>query len=187
MKFKVRPVDKALTARYVEKIAMSNCQHLPLSNFHFLERNGPSRPALDNLSAAVQSQLTHLKLTAERLHGRRISIAVGSRGIAGLQEIVRAVCGWLKSQGAHPFIIPAMGSHGGGRPRVSARYSPTMELPKQVWGQKSAHRLKHSRWERRPRAFPFSPTAWHGSPMELWWSIASNPIRIWPVALKAGC
>ena len=114
MKFKVRPVDKALTARYVEKIAMSNCQHLPLSNFHFLERNGPSRPALDNLSAAVQSQLTHLKLTAERLHGRRISIAVGSRGIAGLQEIVRAVCGWLKSQGAHPFIIPAMGSHGGG-------------------------------------------------------------------------
>jgi len=39
---------------------------------------------------------------------------VGSRGIASLQEIVRAVCGWLKSHGALPFVFPSMGSHGGG-------------------------------------------------------------------------
>ena len=39
---------------------------------------------------------------------------MGSRGIASLQEIVRAICDWLKAQGAQPFIIPAMGSHGGG-------------------------------------------------------------------------
>ena len=88
--------------------------HLPLSNFYFLERRAPSRPAIDNLSASVQACLTELGMPGEKLHGRRIAVAVGSRGIAGLQEIVRTVCGWLRGRGALPFIVPAMGSHGGG-------------------------------------------------------------------------
>ncbi len=66
------------------------------------------------MSAFVQARLTGLGLAPEKLRGRRIAIAVGSRGIASLQEIVRAICDWLKAQGAQPFIIPAMGSHGGG-------------------------------------------------------------------------
>ena len=58
--------------------------------------------------------LNGLGIAAEKLHGKRIAVAVGSRGIASLQEIVAAVCGWLKEHGAQPFIFPAMGSHGGG-------------------------------------------------------------------------
>jgi hypothetical protein len=95
-------------------MAMNENQHLPLSSFYFLERKAPSRPPLDDLSASVQIHLAGLGLAAEKLRGRRIAIAVGSRGIASLQEIVRAICGWLKAQGAQPFIFPAMGSHGGG-------------------------------------------------------------------------
>ncbi len=45
--------------------------------------------------------------------GGRIAIAVGSRGIASLPEIVRATVDSVRAAGAHPFIIPAMGSHGG--------------------------------------------------------------------------
>jgi len=93
---------------------MNQNQHLPLSSFYFLERKGPSRPPLDDLRASVQAQLAGLGLEAEKLRGRRIAIAVGSRGIASLPEIVRAICGWLKAHGARPFIVPAMGSHGGG-------------------------------------------------------------------------
>jgi len=95
-------------------MATNGDQHLPLSRFHFLERKAPSRPPLENPGASVQTHLAGLGLAAEKLRGRRIAIAVGSRGIANLQEIVRAVCGWLKAQDAQPFIIPAMGSHGGG-------------------------------------------------------------------------
>jgi hypothetical protein len=95
-------------------MALHENQHLPLCSFYFLERKGPSRPPLEDLSASVQAHLTALGLTAGKLRGRRIAIAVGSRGIASLQEIVRAVCGWLKAQDAQPFIVPAMGSHGGG-------------------------------------------------------------------------
>jgi hypothetical protein len=39
---------------------------------------------------------------------------VGSRGIDRLPEVVRAVCFWLHSNGAAAFLLPSMGSHGGG-------------------------------------------------------------------------
>jgi hypothetical protein len=45
--------------------------------------------------------------------GARIAVAVGSRGIANLPEIVSEVVESLKTFGAQPFILPAMGSHGG--------------------------------------------------------------------------
>ncbi|WP_304068713.1 lactate racemase domain-containing protein [Megamonas hypermegale] len=45
--------------------------------------------------------------------GMRIAITCGSRGIANLPVIMRTIVDFCKKQGAHPFLIPAMGSHGG--------------------------------------------------------------------------
>ncbi len=45
--------------------------------------------------------------------GGRVAVAVGSRGIAEVDRIAAAVVGALRRHGARPFIIPAMGSHGG--------------------------------------------------------------------------
>ncbi len=45
--------------------------------------------------------------------GGRVAVAVGSRGVDGLLPAVRAVVGELRSAGCEPFIVPAMGSHGG--------------------------------------------------------------------------
>ena len=50
----------------------------------------------------------------ESFKGKRICITVGSRGIPSLDIMVRTMCDKLKAWGAQPFIIPAMGSHGGG-------------------------------------------------------------------------
>ena len=47
------------------------------------------------------------------LAGKRIAITAGSRGIKGLASILRATVMELKSRQAEPFIVPAMGSHGG--------------------------------------------------------------------------
>jgi len=107
-------IDKDFPASYVCAVTINQNHHLPLSGFYFLERKGPSRPPIDDLGASVPAHLAGLELAAEKLRGRRIAITVGSRGIASLQEIVRAICGWLKARGAQPFIVPAMGSHGGG-------------------------------------------------------------------------
>jgi antitoxin (DNA-binding transcriptional repressor) of toxin-antitoxin stability system len=46
--------------------------------------------------------------------GGSIAVTVGSRGIADLVPIVRAVVGALRSLGFRPFVVAAMGSHGGG-------------------------------------------------------------------------
>jgi hypothetical protein len=88
--------------------------HIPLASFYLLERTEPSLPKLDDLTSSILESLRGLGIRAEKLRGKRIGVAVGSRGIASLQEIVGVVCGWLKAQGARPFIFPAMGSHGGG-------------------------------------------------------------------------
>jgi hypothetical protein len=45
--------------------------------------------------------------------GSRVAVAVGSRGIAELPRLVRATVRALRSSGASPFVVPAMGSHGG--------------------------------------------------------------------------
>jgi uncharacterized protein (DUF362 family) len=59
----------------------------------------------------------------------RVAIAVGSRGIAHLPEMVRAVVSWVTDRGGQPFIVPAMGSHGGataeGQQAVLAGYGIT--------------------------------------------------------------
>jgi hypothetical protein len=46
--------------------------------------------------------------------GRRVAVAAGSRGIDRYAEVVAAVVAGLRAAGADPFVIPAMGSHGGG-------------------------------------------------------------------------
>ena len=45
--------------------------------------------------------------------GMNIAITAGSRSPANIVEVTRAVVDFIKSKGANPFIIPAMGSHGG--------------------------------------------------------------------------
>jgi hypothetical protein len=50
----------------------------------------------------------------ERLKpGKRIAITCGSRGVANIAVITKSIADFVKSKGAQPFVIPAMGSHGG--------------------------------------------------------------------------
>jgi len=69
--------------------------------------------ALPDVSRSVRDQLTARAIGSQIPQGSRIAIGVGSRGISNLAEIVRATASYFKELGVHPFIIPAMGSHGG--------------------------------------------------------------------------
>ncbi len=58
-----------------------------------------------------------VSLLSERiLPGMKIAVTAGSRGIDRIVEVLEATINWLTYQGASPFIIPAMGSHGGCTP-----------------------------------------------------------------------
>ena len=77
------------------------------------------RPRESDLAAAVDRELSRV-FVGQSVAGARIAVTVGSRGIVGIGEITRHVVAWLKAQGADPFIIPAMGSHGGAKPEGQA-------------------------------------------------------------------
>ena len=63
--------------------------------------------------AGVLRQRLDAAWAAEDWKGRRVAVAVGSRGIDRIGEMTRTVVGWLTARGAQPFVVPAMGSHGG--------------------------------------------------------------------------
>ena len=68
-------------------------------------------PTLTDIPAAVTAELDSLHLP---LAGQRIAVTAGSRGIANIAQITRCIVDYEKSHGGTPFIVPAMGSHGGG-------------------------------------------------------------------------
>ena len=73
----------------------------------------PVTPPLD-IAAEIHAQM---KPVLGRLRpGAKIAVAVGSRGITNLQRIVAEALQALQGAGAKPFIVPAMGSHGGATP-----------------------------------------------------------------------
>ena len=66
------------------------------------------------LAASLDAQLAASPAWAARVRpGARIAIAVGSRAIGGLVPAVRTVAARVRQAGGEPFIVPAMGSHGG--------------------------------------------------------------------------
>jgi len=67
---------------------------------------------IDDIQGEVEHQFAQVAGVIQP--GQRVAIAVGSRGIANLTEIVKATAVWVRSRSAQPLIVPAMGSHGGG-------------------------------------------------------------------------
>lgn len=68
---------------------------------------------LSDVSAAVAAELSRLQISDKLQGGKRIAITCGSRGINHIAEIIRAVSDFVKDNGGAPFVVPAMGSHGG--------------------------------------------------------------------------
>lgn len=91
---------------------------------------------IEDVGAAVREQIMRSVPDKASYKGKRICVTVGSRGIPSLDLMIRTICDVLKEWGAEPFIIPSMGSHGGGtaegQREILAGYNVTeesMEVP----------------------------------------------------------
>ena len=71
------------------------------------------RPRVGDVEGTVREQLRREEIASAVRPGTSVAVTAGSRGIARIDEILRAVIDGLKEMGAEPFIVPAMGSHGG--------------------------------------------------------------------------
>ena len=97
----------------------------------FLARQSFPRPCVPDVALAVKGELEKLFPRSSIRPGAEIGVTVGSRGIAGIASMARAAVDFLKSRDARPFIVPAMGSHGGavaeGQRNLIAHYGVTEE------------------------------------------------------------
>lgn len=69
--------------------------------------------ALTDPEQAAFAAMERAGLGARVQPGHSVALGVGSRGLAAVDRLVRGVVSWFRQRGAHPFIIPCMGSHGG--------------------------------------------------------------------------
>ncbi|MDA1097099.1 MAG: lactate racemase domain-containing protein, partial [Chloroflexi bacterium] len=74
-------------------------QHLPM-------------PAVSDIESTVRDELTRV-IGGSIREGQRIALTAGSRGIAHIDRVLKVVSSWVRAEGGEPFIVAAMGSHGG--------------------------------------------------------------------------
>ena len=70
--------------------------------------------SLMDVTAAVRDAFAKFDPGDKIRAGQTVAVGVGSRGTHDLKILVTATVACLKSMGLKPFVIPAMGSHGGG-------------------------------------------------------------------------
>ena len=89
------------------------------------------RTCVRDIAAKVRDDLASLQLASVINLGDRVAITAGSRGITSIDVILRAIVDFVREIGGEPFIVPAMGSHGGatadGQRQVLASFGITPE------------------------------------------------------------
>lgn len=68
---------------------------------------------VEQIPEIVKEQLSREEICNQIKEGMEIAITVGSRGVANIPLITKAIADYIKTLGANPFVVPAMGSHGG--------------------------------------------------------------------------
>jgi Lactate racemase N-terminal domain len=71
------------------------------------------RPRVENIPSVIRDTLTKLNLGTKIKRGQTVALTAGSRGIANIPLILKSAVQHVRDLGAQPFLVPAMGSHGG--------------------------------------------------------------------------
>lgn len=72
------------------------------------------RPQLADVSATAYAEVARGLQELGARPGERVAIGAGSRGIRDLVPVLRATVAACRASGLFPYLVPAMGSHGGG-------------------------------------------------------------------------
>jgi hypothetical protein len=93
----------------------------------------PSPPAVDDVEQAAHDAASATfrdTVTA----GMTIAVGAGSRGLTGRVELLRGTIAGLRALGADPFVVPAMGSHGGATPEGQVHMLAELGMTEQTLG-----------------------------------------------------
>ncbi|HEV7662847.1 MAG TPA: DUF2088 domain-containing protein, partial [Chloroflexota bacterium] len=107
---------------------MTDYPALPLPRFFPIRQELPG-DRVEDVAATVRAELERIGLAARMQPGWSVAITAGSRGIADIPLVIRTIAEVVRQAGGEPFVVPAMGSHGGATPEgqrhVLAEYGIT--------------------------------------------------------------
>ncbi len=95
-----------MTPNYVKLL-----ENTPLPRMALCRQTFSAQQAKDPADAVAEAM--HASCVDKIKPGMSIAITAGSRGLAALPELLTAIVAQVRARGAHPFVVPAMGSHGG--------------------------------------------------------------------------
>jgi Lactate racemase N-terminal domain len=94
-------------------------------------RQSIPQPRLEDVPATVRGLIRSSRLAERVPKGGKIAVGIGSRGVSGIAGIAKTTVDTLREMGYQPFIVAAMGSHGGataaGQRELLAGYGVTAE------------------------------------------------------------
>jgi len=111
-------------------------------------------PRIDDIPAEIGRQLGKLQLGNTIQPGQAVAITAGSRGIANIALIIKSIVDYLKSLGAVPFIVPAMGSHGGGTAEGQRHILETYGITAEYTGAEIRSSMETVIIDQTPQGFP---------------------------------
>ncbi|MCJ7647204.1 MAG: lactate racemase domain-containing protein, partial [Candidatus Lokiarchaeota archaeon] len=86
---------------------------------------------INNIAEVISNEFKRIQLDRKIMPGMKVGITVGSRGIDNLQLIIKSIIYEIKKRKGIPFILTAMGSHGGataeGQKDILTNYGITEE------------------------------------------------------------
>ena len=140
---------------------------------------------VDDVPGEVRAQLARLDLGRKVRPGQSVAITAGSRGIAGIAGITKAIVEHLTGLGAKPFIVPAMGSHGGGTAEGQRRLVESYGITEQFVGCPIRSSMETVVVAGRRKGFRSILTGRPSRPITCWSATASSRIPASPARSKA--
>ena len=114
----------------------------------------PQAEPVPDIAAAVAAALAGGERLQALASGASVAVAVGSRGIAGIARVAAAVVAWLRERGLDPFIVPAMGSHGGATPEGQAGMLAELGVSEATVGAPVRATMEVVEYGRTPEGIP---------------------------------
>lgn len=98
--------------QFAAGIRLPFAEGLEIPELHELALEVPDVPPVDDIEAAARTAVIE-RLDGDVTTGMTVAVGAGSRGLTGRVELLRGTVDGLRALGAEPFLVPAMGSHGG--------------------------------------------------------------------------
>jgi len=113
-------------------------------------------PSPEPVADVEQAARTHVvqHLAHEVAPGMTVAVGGGSRGLTGRVALLRGVITGLRELGAEPFVVPAMGSHGGATAEGQRAMLESLGMTEQALGAEIRATMETVEVARTPGGMP---------------------------------